>query len=113
MCKTNHIHTLSVHCGKTTHTICAHVALCAYTHYCAGSTDLIWSDLIDQYMDRTIYVWGSMEGMASQTQNCLFVIYLKRERERERVYRNWKGDLVIAIEMRKRVSVWWNSSLER
>ena len=32
-----------------------------------------------------------------------FVIYLKRERERE--CRNWKDDLVIAIEMRERESV--------
>ena len=41
---------------------------------------------------------GSIEGIASQPQNFSFVIYLKRERE----CRNWKGDLVIAIEMRER-----------
>ena len=44
-----------------------------------------------------------MEGMVSEPQNFLFVVYLKRERERE--CRNWKGDLVIAFEMRERESV--------
>jgi hypothetical protein len=54
-------------------------------------------------MDRTIHIWGSMEGIASQPQILSFVIYLKRERERE--CRNWKDDLVTAIEMRERESV--------
>ena len=44
----------------------------------------------------------SIHGRDGVRTSKLFICRLSEERERERECRNWKGDLVIAIEMRER-----------